>query len=41
MYTPGVARVCLAIEKDPQAAYEYTALGSTVAVVTNLSLIHI
>src|SRR6516165_1054205 len=35
VYTPGVARVCLAIEKDPQAAYEYTALGGTVAVVTN------
>jgi malate dehydrogenase (oxaloacetate-decarboxylating) len=35
VYTPGVARVCLAIEKDPQAAYEYTALGNTVAVVTN------
>jgi malate dehydrogenase (oxaloacetate-decarboxylating) len=35
VYTPGVARVCLAIQRDPQAAYEYTALGSTVAVVTN------
>jgi malate dehydrogenase (oxaloacetate-decarboxylating) len=35
VYTPGVARVCLAIAKDPEAAYEYTALGSTVAVVTN------
>jgi malate dehydrogenase (oxaloacetate-decarboxylating) len=35
LYTPGVARVCLAIQKDPQAAYEYTALGSTVAIVTN------
>jgi malate dehydrogenase (oxaloacetate-decarboxylating) len=35
VYTPGVARVCLAIRHDPQAAYEYTALGSTVAVVTN------
>jgi malate dehydrogenase (oxaloacetate-decarboxylating) len=35
VYTPGVARVCLAIEKDPEAAYEYTALGNTVAVVTN------
>ena len=35
VYTPGVARVCLAIEKDPQAAWEYTALGSTVAVITN------
>jgi malate dehydrogenase (oxaloacetate-decarboxylating) len=35
VYTPGVARVCLAIQKDPQAAYEFTALGNTVAVVTN------
>jgi malate dehydrogenase (oxaloacetate-decarboxylating) len=35
VYTPGVARVCLAIAKEPAAAYEYTALGSTVAVVTN------
>jgi malate dehydrogenase (oxaloacetate-decarboxylating) len=35
VYTPGVARVCLAIQKDPQMAYEFTALGSTVAIVTN------
>jgi malate dehydrogenase (oxaloacetate-decarboxylating) len=35
VYTPGVARVCLAIARNPEAAYEYTALGSTVAVVTN------
>jgi malate dehydrogenase (oxaloacetate-decarboxylating) len=35
VYTPGVARVCLAIQKDPKAAYEFTALGSTVAIVTN------
>jgi malate dehydrogenase (oxaloacetate-decarboxylating) len=35
VYTPGVARVCLAIQKDPQAAYEFTALGTTVAVITN------
>ncbi|HYL71928.1 MAG TPA: NAD(P)-dependent oxidoreductase, partial [Candidatus Dormibacteraeota bacterium] len=35
VYTPGVARVCLAIQKDPQAAWEYTARGSTVAIVTN------
>jgi malate dehydrogenase (oxaloacetate-decarboxylating) len=27
--------VCLAIQKDPQMAYEFTALGSTVAIVTN------
>jgi malate dehydrogenase (oxaloacetate-decarboxylating) len=35
VYTPGVARVCLAIRNNPEAAYEYTALGNTVAVVTN------
>jgi len=35
VYTPGVARVCLAIEKDPHAAREYTALANTVAIVTN------
>jgi malate dehydrogenase (oxaloacetate-decarboxylating) len=35
VYTPGVARVCLAIEKDPSAAWDFTALGSTVAIVTN------
>src|ERR1700757_1857098 len=35
VYPPGVARVCLAIQKDPAAAWEYTALGSTVAIVTN------
>ena len=35
VYTPGVARVCLAIKNDPQAAYDFTALGTTVAIVTN------
>ncbi len=35
VYTPGVARVCLAIQKDPRAALEFTALGHTVAIVTN------
>jgi malate dehydrogenase (oxaloacetate-decarboxylating) len=35
VYTPGVARVCLAIKKDSQAAYDFTALGSTVAIITN------
>jgi len=35
VYTPGVARVCLAIQKDPKAAYEFTALGNTVAIITN------
>jgi malate dehydrogenase (oxaloacetate-decarboxylating) len=35
IYTPGVARVCLAIKADPQAAHEYTNLDNTVAIVTN------
>src|SRR5487761_16533 len=35
IYTPGVARVCLAIQKDPHAAREFTSIDSTVAVVTN------
>jgi malate dehydrogenase (oxaloacetate-decarboxylating) len=35
IYTPGVARVCLAIQKDPALAFEYTSLGNTVAVITN------
>jgi malate dehydrogenase (oxaloacetate-decarboxylating) len=35
VYTPGVARVCLAIRADPAKAYDYTSLGRTVAVMTN------
>src|SRR4051794_30561688 len=35
VYTPGVARVCLAIEADPAAAHEYTNIDNTVAIVTN------
>ena len=35
VYTPGVAHVCLAIEKDPSIAREYTSLGNTVAIITN------
>ncbi|MEX1994357.1 MAG: malic enzyme-like NAD(P)-binding protein [Steroidobacteraceae bacterium] len=35
IYTPGVARVCLAIQKDPAQARDYTSLGNTVAIVTN------
>ena len=34
-YTPGVARPCLEIEKDPEAAYRYTGKGNLVAVVSN------
>jgi malate dehydrogenase (oxaloacetate-decarboxylating) len=35
IYTPGVARVCLAIRKDPALAWDYTSLGNSVAIVTN------
>ena len=35
VYTPGVARVCLAIKDDPQAAHDFTSLDNTVAIVTN------
>ncbi len=34
-YSPGVAEPCLEIEKDPQDAYEYTAKGNLVAVISN------
>jgi malate dehydrogenase (oxaloacetate-decarboxylating) len=35
VYTPGVARVCLAIDKDPDAAWSLTIKGNTVAVVSD------
>lgn len=35
VYTPGVARVCLAIRDDPPKAWLYTSIGHTVAVITN------
>jgi malate dehydrogenase (oxaloacetate-decarboxylating) len=34
-YTPGVARVCMAIHDDPSAAWNLTVKGNTVAVVTD------
>jgi len=34
-YTPGVAEPCREIEKDPNKAFEYTARGNLVAVVSN------
>jgi malate dehydrogenase (oxaloacetate-decarboxylating) len=34
-YTPGVAAPCLAIKDDPQAVYEHTNKGNTVAIVTD------
>ena len=34
-YSPGVAAPCLAIFKDPDAVYDYTARGNLVAVISN------
>ncbi|MEX1204730.1 MAG: NADP-dependent malic enzyme [Dongiaceae bacterium] len=34
-YSPGVAAPCLRIAKDPALAYEYTAKGNLVAVISN------
>lgn len=39
LYTPGVARVCLAIRDEPELAAEYTNIKNTVAIVTNGSAI--
>jgi len=34
-YSPGVAEPCLEIEKNADAAYEYTSKGNLVAVISN------
>ena len=34
-YSPGVAVPCLKIEENPDAAYDYTAKGNLVAVISN------
>ncbi|KAB2814045.1 NADP-dependent malic enzyme [Phaeocystidibacter luteus] len=34
-YSPGVAEPCKEIEKDPETAYQYTAKGNLVAVISN------
>lgn len=34
-YSPGVAEPCLAIEKNPEDVYRYTAKGNLVAVISN------
>ena len=34
-YSPGVAAPCLEIEKNPDAAYDYTAKGNMVAIISN------
>jgi malate dehydrogenase (oxaloacetate-decarboxylating) len=35
VYTPGVARVCLAIAEEPALAAQYTTIGRSVAICTN------
>ena len=35
VYTPGVARVCLAIQEKPELAQEFTGINNTVAIVTD------
>ncbi len=34
-YTPGVGYPCLEIQKNPQTAYDYTAKGNLVAIISN------
>jgi malate dehydrogenase (oxaloacetate-decarboxylating) len=34
-YTPGVARVCTAIARDPTLVHEYTIKKNTVAIVSD------
>ena len=34
-YSPGVAVHCLEIEKNPACAYDYTAKGNIVAIISN------
>jgi malate dehydrogenase (oxaloacetate-decarboxylating) len=38
-YTPGVARVCMAIHSDPKSAWSLTIKGSTVAIVSDGSAV--
>ncbi|MEL7070235.1 MAG: NAD-dependent malic enzyme [Cyanobacteria bacterium J06581_3] len=38
-YTPGVGRVCVEIAKNPEAVYDYTIKGNTVAIVSDGSAV--
>lgn len=40
VYTPGVAKPCLEIEKDHLASFDYTMRGNTVAIVTDGSSVY-
>ncbi len=35
IYTPGVARVCRALQSTPDRAWEYTGIGNSVGIFTN------
>jgi malate dehydrogenase (oxaloacetate-decarboxylating) len=39
VYTPGVARVCTAIQKDPEKAYRFSIKRNTVAIITDGSAV--
>lgn len=39
VYTPGVAKVCKQIEKNPELAKEFTTIGNTVCIATNGSAV--
>ena len=39
IYTPGVAKVCTAIAEDPNVAWDYTARGNKIAIVTDGSAV--
>ena len=38
-YTPGVGRVCVEIAKHPEAVYDYTIKGNTVAIISDGSAV--
>src|SRR5688572_244191 len=38
-YTPGVAKPCLEIARDPASVYKYTSKGNLVAVITNATAV--
>ncbi len=35
VYTPGVARVCKAIQQNPSMLYDYTSVGNSIGIFTN------
>lgn len=40
VYTPGVARPCLEIQKDPLISFDYTMRGNTIAIVSDGSSVY-